>query len=186
MIWDWIRGWFSEPDRNPTAPWPPYDRRVLELDLDRHQLNGVGVGDRWERLKFLGPGGFNGFVLSYPDRGLTFEVADDQIAILTLHFGSGDRSGGPAFAGELRRQGRRIDVHGQTTLQEFLQQVPDPFWIDDEEGDALVFYEFPGLEWQVEFYEGLLAQWEIRRPELDAPEARETYNVNRPWPPTFS
>jgi hypothetical protein len=177
--------------RGPTAEWRE-DRSVrLIADLDRFELSGVGFGDPYTRLSFLGPS--ESPFLDYHQKGLRIDVADDRFDGFTLALGTGAFLGASskrpvrAFVGGLRIKSRELRVEELRTEGDFTALWGTPFWRDEDDDEILLFFEFPDGEIQVELSrEGrprvLIATQE---PLMADPEQRRAYAVETPWPPSF-
>ena len=61
-----------------------------------------------------------------------------------------------------------------------------PYWRDQDEDEIILFYEFPGVEWQIEFdLVGALKHLRVGRPLLADAEQRAAYGVTKHWPPDY-
>ncbi|MEW6348510.1 MAG: hypothetical protein AB1646_05575 [Thermodesulfobacteriota bacterium] len=176
---------------HPSDSWKPSPGVALVLDLERHALCDVRIGDPVEWLAFLGPpqdrkalkdGGY-----TYPSRGLEI-WADDGIVkdlvvrwideVSTSHF--------EPFPGECRFRGRPIVLNSGTQEGDFVKFFGAPYWRDVDDMEILLFYEFPAeIEWQVEFTlgGGLKGMMITTPPLLSQEDQRQAYGVSKRRPP---
>jgi hypothetical protein len=171
--------------KNRTARWQPEPSLPLVVDLDKHALCSVSIGENIDRLSGLGPAE-NVYNLSgsyhYLKRGFYLVEATEQLETLIFIL-LPDQNTRP-FQGLWRYKGRDLSISSQTTPKDMRWACGDPYheYIEGENGN-LWFYEFPGVEWQISWRsDGLLESVEIGIPELAYPEAREFYDVSQPWP----
>jgi hypothetical protein len=176
--------------RNPTRKWPPYAGQPLTLDLDAGSLNGVRHGLTLDRLSFLGPdeGEASVDVGEYPfySLGLCVEgcAVKNMVTGYQVVFHDPDAGENRAFAGRVIARGRAIDL-ASMTFDDFAEEFGECYWFDRDDFENILFYEFPGSEWQIEFdlgsrLKGLTVTCE---PLLADAEQRKAYHVTRPWPP---
>ena len=64
--------------------------------------------------------------------------------------------------------------------------VGPPYWRDEDADELILFYEFPNLEWQIEFsLDGSFNRVNVTCNPLLADETqRKAYRVDKPWPPS--
>jgi hypothetical protein len=178
--------------KNPTRDWQRSADLRLTFDLDAATLNGIGFGEPLAKVSFLGPaedrsnlhfGEFGYFSL-----GLVVGCHNDQNVLDTFELVNKD-SGSPhyqAFAGDCRFGGASLRLASLT--QALLRnRLGEPYCKDEDEDETILFYELPGLEWQVELAPaGTINRIVITNNMLMADEEqRAAYNVTRPWPPDY-
>ncbi|HEX5104886.1 MAG TPA: hypothetical protein VFV87_13795 [Pirellulaceae bacterium] len=168
---------------NPTRKWRSDPSRLLVLDLDQHQLCGVGIGDSVATLAFLGPAtGWSGR-LQFPNHGLAI-VEEGTVAELHFFFGHTGEPAGGTFRGEIRHLGAAIPPLTSHTENDIVGRFGPPYWRDADGSETILFYEFPQREWQWEFgLDGRLKCLVIGLPILADQAQRDAYQVTRPWPP---
>ena len=177
---------------NPTRNWPPNGDAVLTLDLDAASLNGIEVGEPLEQLSFLGPdedrSSFKSGEFRYYSQGLCVECmgSDDEITAYHILFHDQDETQYQRFRGSLTRAGQPLDL-APLTVGRCAQALGDYYWIDEDEDESIVFYEFPEREWQLEFdLDGALKRLIVtNRPVMADAFQRESYEVTKPWPPVY-
>lgn len=176
-----------------TQEWVAEPGLVPRLDLDRHSLCGVALGERFEQLHGLGAaqgGSFGGDGdYAWYTRGLHVEVARGRCAAFRIYFV--EEEGYLPFAGECVFQGRALALSALTTESDFISRFGAPYWRDeDEDGERVLFYEHARadrgdqVEWQVELdSDGRLAcLLLLTPPSLASAAQREAYRVTKPWP----
>ncbi len=177
--------------RNPTRTWQAGLSQPLAFDLDAATLHGVRLGEPLDRLSLLGPdenlGTHRSGELVYFSAGLTVSFSLSTRCITAYRIVLRDPSeprfrpfSGPVFAGA----GCRLDLHA-LDQKGFVDSLGPYYWRDSDEDESILFYEFTGLEWQVEFgphlrFNSLIVTSE---PLLADEQQRRAYRVTRPWPP---
>lgn len=190
MVLDWLWNLLGV-GGNPTHAWEERQEVLLVLDLDRHQLCGVGVGEPLQGLEFLGRGNDFGSLIEWPAKGLRVHVVDGHLFEITISFGHPEDEEDEIrkFPGRLLYQGETQRLTCRSSRDELLRLFGEPYWIDemlDEEyGDeTTLFYEFGQVEWQIELgSDHCLRNITLSPPLLADPEARAGYKVTKPWPP---
>jgi hypothetical protein len=164
----------------------------LIADLDRFELGGVGFGDPYSRLSFLGPS--ESPFLDYHRKGLQVDVVDDRLDGFTLALGAnaflGASSSRPVrpFVGSLRIGGRELRVEELRSEGDLVALWGTPYWRDEDEDEILLFFEFPDGEIQVELSREGRPRVLVATPDplMADPEQRRAYGVETPWPPSFA
>lgn len=172
---------------NPTKHWMKDPSMALVLNLDDHSLCGQKCGDTLGRLKGLGPlpdsekRSISEESYDFSDQGLMINCLKDSITDFDLCF---DQKMG-VFTGEICFQGHLIGLTPKTSKDDFLDIFGEPFWIDQEGEETVLFYAFgEELEWQVEFVNERLNSFTVTAdPELADETLRKVYKVDKPWPP---
>jgi len=174
--------WLFGP-KDPTKDWQRTRELRLEVDLERGALNGVRLTEPADRLSFLGPvedrAGLKADEFRYDSLGLSVGY-DQEKAIDCFQFIQKDPAcpQGRPFPGQCWYQGRILDL-ARATEPSFVEQVGSPYWRDEDEDEILLFYEFPAMEWQVEFApDGTLNRILVTSaPLLADPRQREAYGL---------
>lgn len=177
-----------------TREWVAEPGLVPALDLDRHTLCGVALGEPFERLRGLGAaeGGTFGADgdYAYFSRGLRVELSKGRCETFQLYLVG--EEGFVPFIGRCVHQGRDVSLDGLVTESELTARFGPPYWRDeDEDGERLLFYEHPRagtegwIEWQLELDDAgrLTCLILTASPTLAGAEQREAYGVTKPWPP---
>jgi hypothetical protein len=178
--------------KNPTRDWvrPPGLR--LTFDLDSSTLNGVGFGEPLASVSFLGPAedrrNLHYGEYGYYSLGLVVESHNEQNTLDSFDLVNKDPNFPryESFGGDCLFRGSSLKLSRLT--QAFLhEQLGQPFSKDEDDDEVILFYEFPNLEWQVEFApDGTLNRIVItNRILLADEEQRAAYGVTKPWPPTY-
>ncbi len=174
--------------KNPTKLWQRAKDLRLNFDLERGSLNGARFGDPLETISFLGPveelKPLQDREYSYPSLGLS--IGCDENTIDSFHIGHYDKFSplSRPFPGQMRCREQTFDLP-QLREQHFVDAFGPPFWRDEDESEFILFYEFPWIEWQVEF--GLDGTFNCIlvtcKPMLADEGQRSAYGITRPWPP---
>jgi len=183
---------------NPTADWAASAAAPMVADLDTNALGGVGLGEPFDGLRFLGKGrwrklpamlgGRKGVLmgtLEYPERGLALDVVGDRLDGFVLSV-SGDAEHGLApFGGRIRLHGAEMGADRLSTEKRCLDMLGEPYWRAEDEDEVLLFYERGRVEWQVEATKAgaVTALLVVSPPLMEDPEQRAAYGVTKPWPP---
>jgi hypothetical protein len=174
---------------NPTHSWIAQPSIPIEMDLDSNRLSGVGIGDRFERLAFLGPGKWAKPRLNYPKAGIHFLLDENQlISNITFFFGHKDEPTYGKYCGSFRYRGNSISFDPSTPEHQIEHYFGEAYHRDHDDDEVVRFYERRSAEWQIEFgKDGCLKCWLIESNPLMADAyQRESYGVTKPWPPTSS
>ncbi len=179
---------FARPDS--TADWKPEPGLRLEVDLGRHALCGVRVGDPVEWLSRLGPAedalaARRDGRYSYYTRGLEVGARGGRVTSYLLVWGGYADPKYQPFAGACTSRGKSLPLSADTREPEIARYFGEPYWRDEDEDEILLFYEFGEVEWQVELtLQGSLKAVSIVTPPLLADAAqRRAYRVSVAWPP---
>ena len=140
---------------DPTKDWRRLPDLDLTFDLDRAELNGVRLGERLDRLSFLGPAEDRALAregeLCYHSLGLCVELEDDMITNYRIIWRDPYEEKYEPFPGSVEYHSNRIaleDLTEATAIGEF----GEPSSRDDEdEEEVVLFYEFSELKWDIEF-----------------------------------
>jgi hypothetical protein len=172
---------------NPTRSWVADPAVSLVLDLDTNRLSGVGIGDRFDKLSFLGPGkGKRSEPTQYVDKGLQIDVdANELIESFVIFFGHAQEASRGQYPGVFQYRGKTIQLDSSVSEESVRQLLEEPYWRDQDDEETILFYEPAGCEWQIEFAsDGGLKCFGIVSPPLLADiEQRTSYDVTKPWPP---
>lgn len=173
---------------DPTRKWPPRVEQQLTFPFDSGRLNGAALGDSFEAASFLGPAeerdSTTQISVGYYTLGLGFDVDDDgRIGTWDLVFVDEERQYQP-FAGRITHRAAQVDIR-RLNDRTFEQRFGECYWRDKDARETILFYEFPGREWQVEFdLAGTLKRILVLAQPLMADDAqRAAYHVTREWPP---
>lgn len=175
---------------NPTHQFPPANVESLTVDLNAGALNDCKLGQRLESLAFLGPDedkrSYQDHEFRYYSAGLCIECEGAEFHIRAYHIVLRDPQERrfKSFNGHVTYNGGRVDLPA-ITPDNCTEVLGDYYWMDRDEDESLVFYEFDGQEWQLEFDDRGSLQRLIMtdRPLLANQEQRRNYNVTKPWPP---
>ena len=190
-MFDFFLDLFRGP-QDPSCDWQRTPGLQLEFDLDTGKLNTAQLSDDYAALSFLGPsedrraasnGEFNYYTLGF----IADCDGDWDLAEMRVVFRYQDEPKFRPYAGRILYRGREVEL-ANATEQSFRAQFGESYWRDQDDHETILFYEFPQLEWQVEFDpRGLLNGLIVTDRMLMAKaEQRKAYGVTKPWPPPFS
>lgn len=172
---------------NPTHSWPPRGEQSLTFDLDAGSLNHCELGQPLESLSFLGPDEGrlfrSGFFCYYSlGIGVDCDFREYMIDTYQIVLRDPDEPKYQSFQGCVIGNGHTVDL-STLTLDKCEQELGEYFWLDQDEEESIVFYEFPGLEWELEFdATGFLNRLILTNDPLLADEKqRKAYNISKPW-----
>jgi hypothetical protein len=176
----------------PTSDWSAFDDRKLRFDFDKNALCEVAIGDRMERLRFLGPAedakaASNYESLLYYSKGLFVTLDNETIVGYVIFFQDVCENKYAPFAGTCLANGRQIELSRETTEAQLLDLWGEPYWRDAKDDDEiLLFFERGNIEWQIELdgFGGLLVINVVSPPMLADKAERERYKITKSWPPT--
>jgi hypothetical protein len=124
------------------------------------------------------------FVFAWSHKGIDVLAHDRRIWEMGFYLGHPAEPGHGAFAGCFRFGGSPVRLSKELRESGVQSLFGPPYWRDRDEGEALLFYEFPGVEWQLEFaLDGTLKYLQLGLPLLADAGQRAAYGVTKPWPP---
>jgi hypothetical protein len=160
----------------------------LYVDLDAASLNGVTLGQPFSALAFLGRDEDSSAARSnafcYYSLGLVVDRGgDDALEGFSIVLRDSENRHRP-FPGAFIWHKSNVNLT-QMKLQDLVGTFGDWYWIDTDEDEAIVFYEFPEHEMQIECHlDGRLERVIMTRdPLMSSVEQRAAYGVTKPWPP---
>jgi len=159
----------------------------LSLDLEHVALNGVAVGQPFVSFSFLGRDEDSEQsrqnLFCYYSLGLEVAAVDGIVEELSVVVSDGEGRY-CRFPGEVTWHGAKIDL-ANLGLHNLADTIGEWYWIDTDDTESIVFYEFPGCEWQLEC--NLAGQLQrivmTKTPLLSDVQQRTAYRVTREWPP---
>ncbi|MBN1355087.1 hypothetical protein JXA40_02340 [bacterium] len=179
-------------NRDFTRDWVPQPDQVIELDLSKNRLCGIGLNDPVHFLERLGPAEDKkrvaGGMLCYYSKGLQIDFNKNRlIESFVVYFNDETNPDYRCFQGAVRFKGAGYRSEQIGTEQMFKGLFGGPYWRSQDEDEIILFYEYGLIEWQVEFrLSGGIKVILITTPPLLADERqRKAYDVTRKWPPGF-
>ena len=173
---------------NPTNDWHRSPDLTLTAALDEPSLNGVTLGSRFDNLSPIGRNDSSQFgTLCYFDLGIGLDYADDQTFRGYMVVLQDEDNQFQPFRGTLSWKQLQLDVN-RLTRNELPKVFGDWYWLDTDDDESIAFYEYPDHEMQIELCpSGAVTRFILTRTPLMAdPDQRESYNVDKPWPPRYS
>ncbi|MBA2662351.1 MAG: hypothetical protein H0U74_08645 [Bradymonadaceae bacterium] len=177
-------GTLNGADSDASAKWRRDSSVELAFDFSTNALSGIGLGEPYARLAFLGSPESDEVMmgnLEYPSMGLSITLNKE----LTL----GEFYIANSFAGALSFADQSFVLTEQTTPDELTARFGEPYFasLDDEGHEYVVFYEFGGnLEWWFAFdgqERRFLQGCVTTRPLLADEDTRANYRIDKAWPP---
>lgn len=146
-----ILGYFG---LDPTRHWPVRKQARLEFDLEARALNGVALGDRFDRLEFFGkpdnarPVYFN--IFKYIEHGITVEIDDGLVEYFSFIFADeiDDEFKSPTV--HFRIAGETLNISKATTRDILVDTFGDPALVDEDDYEILLVYELGDLKLEFE------------------------------------
>jgi hypothetical protein len=122
-------------------------------------------------------------VYRWSSRGV--EVTADGGFVTAIRIIWVESEGFRPFPGRCALNGNEIELSNRSSESFVTDLVGVPYWRDEDAEEIILFYEFNGIEWQVELNkQAYLTQWVIVSPPLMADaQQRRAYRVTRAWPP---
>lgn len=160
----------SQPERPATT---------VSVDLSRFSIAGSEVGKPISTDSPFARELAAAKVYAPQGKGLELGANEDSLeyAVIALH----------EFNGTFATNGTPLSLDTATTELDVRQRFGDPYWVNREDGEVILFYEYQGgdIEVQYEFPDGLkLGYITITRAGvLSDAEQRKLYGVDKPWPP---
>jgi hypothetical protein len=183
----WLRRMRSRP--NPTSEWVE-DRSVpLVVDLDSFSLGGVALGERADRLSFLGP---CDEPYCFPTQGVRFDETHGLLDWFGIALSTAAMDLFPpkidkisVFKGVIVTADGEHDPASLRREPDLLALFGEPYWRDADEDETLLFYEYRDVEMQAELTaDGRAKAIGIGTPPLLADaQQRAAFGVTKPWPP---
>ncbi|MCH2209904.1 MAG: hypothetical protein MK110_01270 [Fuerstiella sp.] len=172
---------------NPTNDWHQPPDLKLTAELDMPSLNGIRLGARFDQLSFLGRNDASHMgTLYYFSLGIGIDRAEDEtfdgyVVVLDEH----DQPCSP-YRGTLLWKHGQLDLN-QLTRDRLSEMFGEWYWIDTDADESIAFYEYPDYEMQIEMAPcGVVRRLLLTRcPLMSDPAQRDSYNVDKPWPPKF-
>jgi hypothetical protein len=190
----WFDFLFGPPDVATT--WRERPGLELVLNLDRHTICELKLGDRADRISILGPPDnkkpTRADTYLYASKGIELCTGEDGIETITAIFEPTDHwvmhgfeKKAAAYGGKIIYGGKPVALSRDTSEGEFVGRFGQPYWRDEDEYETTLFYEFGPLEWQVEFETGGGLRGLVLEspPTMAQAEARAAYQVDKAWPP---
>ncbi|HEY9070301.1 MAG TPA: hypothetical protein PLU72_14570 [Candidatus Ozemobacteraceae bacterium] len=139
---------------DPTARWLVRESIRLRFDLESRALNGVALGDRFERLEEFGkpdntrPVYYN--VFKYISHGVVFETEGDRIDYIAFIFDDelDDEFRSPTV--HFRAGGETLEIGKTTTKDGLMVALGAPNLLDTDEYEILLVYEIGDVKLEFE------------------------------------
>ena len=175
-----------------TRDWQRAAALRLEFELDTGRLNIANLGDDYDAVSFLGSSedrrSASAGMFYFHSLGVHVECLNDDWEITdVLILFRVDVPNFQPYTGRILFRGQEVNL-ANATERSFLAQFGECYWRDADDDEPILFYEFPDLEWQVEFEpDGVIKGVNVtNRPLLANDEQRDRYGVTKPSPPQFS
>ena len=168
---------------NPTNKWSRSTDLNLTVELRQPSINKVPAGSSIADLAFLGRSASNEVSpLDYNDLGISIDFEEDGSFSGFQVILDDPSQNFESYDGKLTFDGIEIDA---TVVQEHLGE---PFWVDREDDETILFFEYSKHEIQVEQSpEGRNKCLVITlQPLMADPGNRNDYGVDKPWPPKMT
>jgi len=165
---------------NPSNAWERDPNLDLKIELHKATVNGISIGAAADKLSFLGRSSSKGkSPLDFKDLGFSIDYEDDgsfsgfQIVLLDPY---GEFT---SFSGTLTLNNAVINP------AQIVAELGEPFWIDKDAEESILFYEFPSHEIQIEQSPSGVAKHIVvsSHHQMAESDQRKAYGVTKSWPP---
>jgi hypothetical protein len=179
---------------DPSDNWQEVPDFSIALDMTRHALCDVRLGDPVEWFAKLGPPedkeALRNGCYRYLSKGIEIGAEEGVVTDFTIVCAPDSfRPEFQPFRGSVIYAGRQFSLGPSTSETDFKQTFGEPFWRDEDDTEILLFYEYRyEIEWQVEFnLQGSLKALLIVTPPLMSGEnERDNYRVTKKWPSEYT
>lgn len=187
-LWDKL---FGTPD--PSSNWKAEPDFPIVLDMTRHALCGVRLGDPVEWLSKLGPPEEKKAIKEgcyrYPSKGIDIGAEGGNVTDYTIAWiPDFCRPDFTSFSGSALFRDRSLPLTSSTSEEDFVKTFGQPYWRAEDDIEIILFYEFKNnIEWQVEFSREHLLKTllMVTPPLMSFQDQRSAYGVTGPWPPEY-
>lgn len=163
-------------------PVPSIDLSRLSLDLGTFICGHTPLGQTPDLQDVFATPLQTSDICRAPDDGVEINTKDGILDGVCLELAS--------FRGSLARHGESLPLDTSTRVGEITAIFGEPYWIDSDDNESILFYEYAGgtIELQFEFpnKETLGIITLIRHGVLSDEEQRRHYGVTKSWPPAES
>ncbi|WP_442483023.1 hypothetical protein [Aeoliella sp. SH292] len=141
---------------DPTKEWPPYDGRMLNVDVVLGTLNSISLGSPIQLFSFLGPvhdqPWRNGIEFRYFSLGLCLEVSKSSQTVEGLHLVRYDRieKQYTTFSGRTYANYQDLDLLGLTPLN-CQRELGGASEVEPDGEGALFTFKLGGRKCEIEF-----------------------------------
>jgi len=175
---------------DPTKHWQRHRSLELAFDLEAESLNGVRLGDSIQNLSFLARSENRKSPkhgqLGYFSLGLEIDFDENTHVIQAFHLVHRDDMVDrkvTSFPGSIVWKSSTVDL-SEMTLSRAKEFYGDCFWVDDDDDEVNLFYEWERSEWQLEFVDDELHRIVVTKDRVMADaQQRELFGVDKRWPP---
>lgn len=169
---------------NPTNDWQRSAHLSLSASLDVPEFKGLPLGASFDRVSDLGRDDAVEFGSHcYYDLGVAIERSNENsISGFTIVLLDEEGDKFQPYRGELLWQGEPLD-YLQLTQENLAETLGEWYWIDTDEDESIIFYEFPSHEIQIELtLSGYIKRFLVyQEPMLADPQQRDSYGITKPW-----
>ena len=165
-------------NRPPKVELPSEIYRPLVVDLTNFQFDGLALGEPPAPDRFFFNLIHNKTFLDEPN-GLTLEFSERRLECIYIEL--------TRFPGGFTYLGNPISLTTGTTLADVQSTFGEPYWLDDDVDETILFYEDGTTELQFEFPDkqhlGVITV--MLNPIMAQEDQRKAYGVDKPWPPAI-
>ncbi|HOY68930.1 MAG TPA: hypothetical protein PLP29_18775 [Candidatus Ozemobacteraceae bacterium] len=139
---------------DPTARWPVRSPTRLQFDLEARALNGIALGDGYERLEEFGrpdnarPVYCNLF--KYISHGVVFETEEGRIDYISFIFDDELDNEFRSPTVHFHISGETLEISKETTKDELINVFGAPTLVDTDEYEIILAYEIGGVKLEFE------------------------------------
>jgi hypothetical protein len=171
--------------------WQPVIGLPIALDMGKHTLCDVRLGDPVEWFSKLGPPEDKKALAEgcyrYLTKGIEIGAENGTVTDFSVICARDPfRPGFEPFRGTVIYKGLQISQEKLAVETDFTGIFSEPYRRDEDDTEIILFYEFRNnIEWQVEFtvQRTLKSLMIVTPPLMQDAETRANYHVTKSWPP---
>jgi hypothetical protein len=169
----------SRTDREFDAA-PPHQLHELEIDLKNFLVGTTRIGSELSSQDFFTPQLKQSGQYGFDEVGIFLSVKDGVLDSAQFDL--------PLFPGAFTFGETKLNLTNSTTETDLLDIFGEPYWIDRDEDETILFYEYQGGATEIQFEipksQGLAVIILVAGGILSDPQNRKGYGVTKPWPPS--
>lgn len=166
---------------NPTNNWGVASDQTLSIELLSPAINQILIGSQIHNLSFLGRSSSNARTpLEFAELGIALDhESDGSFSGFQIVLDDPSQTLKP-YSGSILLGNSIVSPAALSS------RLGTPYWVDSDEIESILFYEYPGHEIQIE---QSLGGQNMRivvttMPLMADPEHRQSYGVDKAWPPS--
>jgi hypothetical protein len=162
-----------------TPPASDIDLQNVEVDLGTFTCGRTSLGEQPNPRDPFAPYLERSDSCKFPDKGFEAGIKDGNLDYVYVEVKS--------FDGRFLLNCQPFDIGPSTSPEDIRNSLGEPWWIDRDESEVILFYEYRRgeVEVQFEFPDGKTLEiiTLMKNGVLSGSEQRQNYGVTKPWPP---